>query len=234
MRSLKVNPAEKIRLLQLNPYFDQMEESSLAKVAESLSLRLFERGETLFLEDDPCAGLHILERGCVKLYRLSPQGRQYIVRLCLEQQDTFHEVSVFDGSGNPVNAEALEPSRVWVVEPGTIRGMVATHPDFAQKVINNLGGNLRMLVRAVSEMAFYQVTHRLARLISQMPGEEGAGEGVLHLTQEQMAARLGTVREVVARSLRELERSGAIRTENRRITVADLSLLEQWTQGPWN
>lgn len=234
MRSLKVNPAEKIRLLQLNPYFDQMEESSLAKVAESLSLRLFERGETLFLEDDPCAGLHILERGCVKLYRLSPQGRQYIVRLCLEQQDTFNEVSVFDGSGNPVNAEAIEPSRVWVVEPGTIRGMVATHPDFAQKVINNLGGNLRMLVRAVSEMAFYQVTHRLARLISQMPGEEGAGEGVLHLTQEQMAARLGTVREVVARSLRELERSGAIRTENRRITVADLSLLEQWTQGPWN
>ena len=50
----------------------------------------------------------------------------------------------------------------------------------------------------------------------------------------EMAARLGTVREVVARSLKELERSGAIRTINRRITIADPSLLEQWTQGPWN
>jgi CRP/FNR family transcriptional regulator len=91
-----------------------------------------------------------------------------------------------------------------------------------------------MLVRAASEMAFYQVTHRLARLISQLPGEELGGEGTPHLTQEQLAARLGTVREVVARSLRELERSGAIRTVNRRITIADSSRLEQWTQGPWN
>lgn len=233
MRIVRVDPAEKIRALHINPYFDHMDEPSLLAVAECVSLRAFEGDETLFLEGDPCAGLHIVQSGCVKLYRLSPQGRQYIVRLC-QEQDTFNEVSVFDGNGNPVNAEAIEPSRAWVVEPGNIRKLVTTHPDFAQKVINNLSGNLRMLVRAVSEMAFYQVTHRLARLISQLPGDELAGEGTARLTQEQMAARLGTVREVVARSLRELERSGAIRTVNRRITVADPSLLEQWTQGPWS
>ncbi|MBI4730844.1 MAG: Crp/Fnr family transcriptional regulator [Chloroflexi bacterium] len=233
MRSVKVDPAERVRALHVNPYFDQMDESSLLALADCVALHEFDRGETLFFEGDPCAGLHILQAGCVKLYRLSPQGRQYIVRLC-QEQDTFNEVSVFDGNGNPVNAEAIEPSRAWVVEPESIRKMVAVHPDFAQKVINNLCGNLRMLVRAVSEMAFYQVTHRLARLISQLPGNEPGGEGTPHLTQEQMAARLGTVREVVARSLRELERSGAIRTVNRRITIADSSLLEQWTQGPWN
>ena len=80
-------------------------------------------------------------------------------------------------------------------------------------------------------MAFYQVTHRLARLI----GESRLGDpGGARLTQDQIAARLGTVREVVARSLRELERSGAIRTENRRITVAAAEVLSQWAQGPWN
>jgi CRP/FNR family transcriptional regulator len=112
--------------------------------------------------------------------------------------------------------------------------MVRTSPEFAQKVIYNLGQNLRMLVSAVSEMAFYQVTHRLARLITQLPADEAGGEGTSRLTQEQLAARLGTVREVVARSLRELERSGAIRTENRRIAVADAEMLSQWAQGPWN
>ncbi|KAF0106902.1 MAG: Transcriptional regulator Crp/Fnr family [Anaerolineaceae bacterium] len=230
MRTIKVDPAEKIRALHANIYFDHLPEAELQRVAESVSLREFERGETLFLEGDPCAGLHIVHSGCVKLYRLSPQGRQYIVRLC-QEQDTFDEVAVFDGSGNPVNAEALETSRVWVAEAESVRRMVQASPESAQKVIVNLGQNLRGLVRAVSEMAFYQVTHRLARLISQLPGEEVSG---IHLTQDQMAARLGTVREVVARSLRELERSGAIRTENRRITIADPSLLEQWTQGPWN
>jgi CRP-like cAMP-binding protein len=233
MRILKVNPAEKVDALRVNPYFDQMDSATLLTVAESVSLHAFENGETLFLEGDPCAGLYIVQAGCFKLYRLSPHGRQYIVRLCLEG-DTFNEVSVFDGKGNPVNAEAIEPGRAWVVEPESIRRMLSSHPDFAQKVITNLGSNLRMLVGAVSEMAFYQVTHRLARLISQLPGEELSGEGALRLTQEQMAARLGTVREVVARSLRELERSGAIVTLNRRITIADSSLLEQWTQGPWN
>lgn len=228
MRILKVDPAEKLRALQENIYFDHLGEAELRRAAECVSLREFERGETLFFEGDECAGLHILDAGCVKLYRVSPQGRQYIVRL-LQEGDTFNEVAVFDNGGNPVNAEAIEPSRVWVVETDCVREMVRTSPEFAQKVIHNLGQNLRMLVRAVSEMAFYQVTHRLARLISQSQQEDAA-----RLTQEQLAARLGTVREVVARSLRELERSGAIRTENRRIQIADPSLLEQWTQGPWN
>jgi len=82
----------------------------------------------------------------------------------------------------------------------------------------------------VSEMAFYQVTHRLARLISQQTSEELSGTP---WTQEQLAARLGTVREVVTRSLKELERSGAIQLEKRRIEVSDPDVLEQWAQ-PWN
>lgn len=233
MHTLKVDPAEKICALRANPYFDQMNEASLLALAEYVSLHEFGRGETLFFEGDPPVGLYILQTGCVKLYRNSPQGRQYIVRL-LQEGDTFDEVAVFDGIGNPVNAEAIEPSRAWVVEPDYIRKMVTTHPDFAQKAITNLSGNLRMLVKAISEMAFYQVTHRLARLISQLPSDEPGREWTSRLTQEQLAARLGTVREVVARSLRELERSGAIRTSNRRITIANLSMLEQWTQGPWN
>jgi len=81
-------------------------------------------------------------------------------------------------------------------------------------------------------MAFFQVTHRLARLISELPPEELSGEAA-HWTQEQMAARLGTVREVVARSLKELERSGAIRLDKRRIRVSDPDVLAQWAQ-PWN
>jgi CRP/FNR family transcriptional regulator len=75
-------------------------------------------------------------------------------------------------------------------------------------------------------MAFYQVTNRLARLITELPAEDTRP----HWTQEQLAARLGTVREVVARSLKELEKSGAIRMEDRRIQIADQEVLQQWTQ----
>jgi len=101
------------------------------------------------------------------------------------------------------------------------------------KTIQNLAERMRHLVQMVSEMAFYQVTNRLARLIAEIPAEELSGEGSMRWTQDQLAARLGTVREVVARSLRELERSGAIDAENRKIIVKDREVLQQWVQ-PWN
>jgi len=233
MRSLKADPAATIRALKENPYFEHLDDPSLRSMMKCTMLQEFDRGETLFWEGEPCAGLHIVQEGSLKLYRLSPQGRQYIIRV-LQEKDTFNEVSVFDGGENPVNAETLEVCRVWIIEPECIRRMVQANPAFAQKVINNLGQNLRGLVHAASEMAFYQVTHRLARLISQIPPEDLVGESGTRWTQEQLAARLGTVREVVARSLRELERSGAIRAENRRIQIADEALLQQWTQEPWN
>jgi len=225
MRILDANLDVKLKALRKNSYFDDLSEERLKEIAAQTQLRGFERGEVLFWEDDPCAGLHIIEEGSVKLYRLSPQGRQYIIRV-LQEGDTCNEVPAFDGGANPVNVETLERSRVWVIDAGLLRSLVRAHPDFALKVLSNFGKNLRGLVRMVSEMAFYQVTNRLARLISELPAEEPRP----HLTQEQLAAQLGTVREVVARSLKELERSGAIRIEDRRIHIADDTVMRQWSQ----
>jgi len=67
-----------------------------------------------------------------------------------------------------------------------------------------------MLLETVEELSFYQVTNRLARLISQLSVPQLEGVRGERLTQDEIASRLGTVREVVARSLRDLERRGAI------------------------
>jgi CRP/FNR family transcriptional regulator len=225
MKLLDANLQRKLSTLHGNPYFDDLPDELLNEIAGHMQLRGFERGEVLFWEGDPCAGLHIIEEGSVKLYRISPQGRQYIVRV-LQEGDTCNEVPAFDGGTNPVNVETLEKSEVWIIDDETLRSLVKAHPDFALKVLSNFGKNLRGLVRMVSEMAFYQVTNRLARLISELPREETRP----HWTQEQLAAQLGTVREVVARSLKELERSGAIRIEDRRIHIADPEALSQWTR----
>jgi CRP/FNR family transcriptional regulator len=229
MRIIRIERDRKLAKLQQNEYFEGLEQGLLEQIVEHMQLREFDRGETLFWEGDPCAGLHIIEQGCVKLYRLSPQGRQYIVRV-LQEEDTCNEVPTFDGGSNPVNVEALETTRAWVIQPDILGKLLHTNPDFSQKVITNLSKNLRGLVKMVSEMAFYQVTHRLARLINEQTPDELSRTP---WTQEQLAARLGTVREVVARSLKELERSGAIQMDKRRIQISDPGVLAQWAQ-PWN
>jgi CRP/FNR family transcriptional regulator len=225
MKLLDANLKVKLNTLRRNPYFDDLPEEMLKEIAGHIQLRGYERGEMLFWEGDPCAGLHIIEEGSIKLYRISPQGRQYIIRV-LQEGETCNEVPAFDGGTNPVNVETLEKSKVWVIDDETLRALVKAHSDFALKVLSNFGKNLRGLVRMVSEMAFYQVTNRLARLISELPVNDAGPQW----TQEQLAAQLGTVREVVARSLKELERSGAIRIEDRRIHIVDPSTLRQWTQ----
>lgn len=232
MKVLKIGQNEKLSALRSNTFFQGLSDETLRQLLPAMSLRRFERGEALFWEGDPCAGLHIIHTGSVKLYRISPQGRQHIVRV-LQEGDTCNEVPAFDGGPNPVNVEALEETTVWVIDAQAVRALMQSDPYFMQLVVENLARMLRHLVQMVSEMAFYQVTHRLARLINEIPEEELSGEGGARWTQEHLASRLGTVREVVARSLRELERSGAIVIQNRRIRVADPGVLSQWTQ-PWN
>lgn len=225
MKTIETRHDIRIKTLKRNEYFDDLPEPMLKEISEHMHLREYQRGDVLFWEGDPCDGLHIVEQGSAKIFRLSPQGRQYIVRI-LQEGDTFAEVPAFDGAVNPVNVEALEACRVWVIDGELLRGLIEQHPQFARKVLTNFGRMLRGMVRMVSEMAFYQVTHRLARLIAELPQEKSAP----HWTQEQLAARLGTVREVVARSMKELERSGAIKVEDRRIQIADQEIFSQWLQ----
>ncbi|MBE7432577.1 MAG: Crp/Fnr family transcriptional regulator [Anaerolineales bacterium] len=223
MKTIESNLKQKIEALRGNPYFDDLKESMLKDIAGHMQLREYQRGDVLFWEGDPCEGLFILEHGSAKIFRISAQGRQYIVRI-LQEGDTFAEVPAFDEGASPVNVEALETCRVWIIDKNKLHALVMEHPMFAQKVLANFGTMLRGMVRMVSEMAFYQVTHRLARLIdAELPQDKSQ-----HWTQEQLAARLGTVREVVARSLKEMERSGAIKLEDRRIQIVDREIFDQW------
>ncbi|HND49314.1 MAG TPA: Crp/Fnr family transcriptional regulator, partial [Anaerolineales bacterium] len=222
MKTIESTLKQKMDALRGNQYFDDVSDEILKDIATHTRLGEFQRGDVLFWEGDPCEGLFILQQGSAKIFRLSPQGRQYIVRI-LQEGDTFAEVPAFDEGTSPVNVEALETCRTWIIDKNKLHTLVMEHPAFAQKVLVNFGRMLRGMVRMVSEMAFYQVTHRLARLIdTELPQDKSAA-----WTQEQLAARLGTVREVVARSIKELERSGAIKVEDRRIQIADREIFEQ-------
>lgn len=233
MKSISQRLPDKITVLSRNPYFATLPAEALEELAQATTLRFYNKGEVIFWEGDDGAGLHILKEGSVKLYKTSPSGRELIIKV-FEKGATFNEVPVFDQGKNPVNVAALEDCEIWVVDNEKIRSIMTRYPQMCQAVIQNLAQNLRMLVELVDQLSFYQVTHRLARLIGQLTPEQLAGTPHERVTQDQLAARLGTVREVVARSLRELEKSGAIRVTNRKIEILDTQILEAWTQPPMN
>lgn len=229
MEKLTASFDTKIQALRKNSYFSTLEESALGELVDGVALRRYSEGEILFWQGEAGRGLHILQSGRVKLFKLSGRGRELIIRI-LAAGETFNEVPVFDCGLTAVNVAALEACEVWVVEADTIARAMRRHPEMSHAVILTLTQTLRVMVEKIEELTFYQVPNRLARLILNLNAEQLNGPAEKRLTQDQMAARLGTVREVVARGLRELQSSGAIRVRRGRIQIIDRALLEAWAQ----
>lgn len=198
---------------------------------QDIELYHYQAGEPILFEGEDCQGLYIVHKGRVKLYKLSPEGRELVVNVMVEG-DSFNEVPVFDHGKNPINVDAIEDSDVWIVRAEAIRELVRIHPEVSQSIIQNLADNLRMLVDIAAELTFFQITTRLARLILTLSEAELAGNSAQRLTRDDLAARLGSVREVVARSLKVLEEAGAVEIRSRRIYVVDRGKLVEWAQLP--
>ncbi len=218
--------------IQTSYFFNGVPGKVIEEIAGSTRLKIVEKDEVIFFEGDVCEGLYILQSGTVKLFRQAPNGRELILKV-LDTGASFNEVPVFDGGTNPVNATALEHCEIWVVDAQSIRRALVSYPEIALSILAKLATNLRTLVQMAEELAFFQVTHRMARLLCQLLAEPTGRTETLRLTQDELAARLGTVREVAARALRELERSGAISMTHRQIGIRDRTRLEEWAQGPY-
>jgi CRP/FNR family transcriptional regulator len=223
----------KISFLRTCSYLTGLNDQFLTILSQGTYLRKYSPGEIICWQEETCEGLYVIRQGSVKLFTISGKGRELIIRI-LEEGSTFNEVPVFDGGTNVVNVAAMEESEIWLVERDLLCAVLKDNPEMSQAVILNLSRNLRKMVSMIEELSFYQVTNRLARLINQLPPEQLEGMLGQRMTQHELAARLGTVREVVARSLRDLERSGAIRVNRRQIQVVDKKVLAEWGQEPFN
>lgn len=217
------------QVLRRSSYFASLPQPALDQLAQEMSFRRYGAGEVISWQGDFCQGLWMIHAGRVKLFKLSPRGRELILNT-LGSGAVFNEVPVFDGGTNPVNVAALGEVEIWLVDQKVILRVMLTYPELCQSVVANLAANLRLLVNKVEELSFFQVPNRLARLLIQLPANPEQPEWLEGITQDQLAARLGTVREVVSRALRDLELSGAIRVKRRQIHIVDKTLLSAWAQ----
>ena len=216
--------ADLIRLLGSMPYFARLDTETMEAVATNAVRQRYHRGEVIFLEGDPCAGLFFVEEGRIKLYKLSLEGKEQVVRL-LGPGESFNEVAVLDDGTNPVSAMAALDSALWVIDRSAMLELLNTHSLLAVVIIENLAGHARHLLSLVEDLSLRTVSARLAKLL--LAQAEGGGPAPHRMTQQDMAAQLGTVREMVGRALRSFEDQGLIRFERHRIIVLDREGLER-------
>lgn len=214
-------------LLRRVPYFSGLPEPLLDSLAAACMARHVSRGQLIFLEGEPCAGLHIVASGAVKIYKLSPNGREQILHR-VAAGETFNDVAVLDGGPNPASAAAIVETNLWVITRDALQRLAQQHPQLAWALIESIARRARYLVAMVEDLSLRSVKARLARLLL-AEAEQAAKVDTLDrsqmVTQAEIAARLGTVREMVGRALRELADDGLIEFDRHRIVVVDRAAL---------
>ena len=219
---------EKAKLLLRGiPYFRALDDKALAAVGQEVVTRNYRAGEIIFLEGDANAGLHLVAEGLGKVYRLSEGGREHIL-VTVRPGDSCNEVPVVDGGPNPANFAALENSTVWVISAESLTRLRGQYPALSEMIIKNLAMRCRQLVQRVYNLSFLSVTGRLAAFLLQQ-SEAQSELSRQQWTQDEIAAHLGTVREMVARAFRELQEARLVAIDRHRIEILDHEGLKELT-----
>jgi len=211
------------------PHLAGLPRAEAERFARELTLRQFGPREFIAVEGEPGHGFFAMVSGRARIFRSGPDGREQILRL-LGPGDTFGEVPVFDGGAHPATVEALDQAEVLVIPAGAFRLLVARYPDVAAALLQHFARRLRSFTELVEQISLQTVQQRIARYLYMTAREEGTAtpEGVVvprTITQQDLAALVGSVREVVSRTLRVMEEDGIVEIRRREILVRNISAL---------
>lgn len=227
MSPTKQTPADTLRQVQMFSGLTEQEFSFLtARVLE----RRFSPGELIFSEGEPCAGFFVIQSGNVRIFKSSASGREQVLSID-GPGGSIAELPVFDGGSYPASAEALNDTTLLFVSKQDFQALCLQHPQVALKVLRVVGARLRRLVGIIEELSFTTVRSRLAALLVRLAKSEGkkghqGHEITLPAHNQELAAQIGTVRELVSRNLSRFQAEGLIRMDGREIVIPDLKKLQ--------
>lgn len=227
---------DKAAALKRTPLFNRLRHEQLAELATLVRIRDLAEGELLFLAGEKAEGLFVIVSGRIRAYRVNAQGREQTIHV-EGPGATLAEVPVFDDGPYPATAVAEEPATVLFLEKADICGFMLCHPEVALTALKLMAQRLRGHADLVDALALQQVGQRLARFLLEQCRNHGsrtrAGLEVdLALSKEELAGRIGSVREVVSRAMARMERDGLIAQvsngKRRRVVIRDEKSLARY------
>jgi len=227
MPEVKIKHAQTLAKVQI---FSGLTEKELSFLAQRVAVRHCSSGAIVFSEGEQCSGLYVVESGHVRIFKSSPSGREQV--LSIEGPgSSVAELPVFDGGSYPASVVAIDEATLLFVSKQDFQALCLAHPEVGLKVLRVVGGRLRRLVGIIEELSFTTVRHRLASLLLRLAQKDGTrmGEGIevtLPASQQELAAQIGTVRELVSRNLNRLQAEGVLNLDVRRVVIHDLKALE--------
>jgi CRP/FNR family cyclic AMP-dependent transcriptional regulator len=205
------------------PLFRELAAAELELLAAATRRRRYKRGEVIFLEGDPGAGLCIIESGRVNIVLRGEDGRELVLNV-YGPGEFFGEFALLDGEPRSADAVAQDACLVHWLRRQDFLAFLESHPRVAWELLAVLSRRLRHTTRVAGDATFRDAPARLARALLELaavrgrPGERGT---VLdgRLTQSELAAMIGATRETVNKSLRSFQRRGLLTHDRGTVTI---------------
>jgi CRP/FNR family cyclic AMP-dependent transcriptional regulator len=220
-----VTPKQIAELLAETDLFGVLDPATLEEAASRTLVRVVEKGQTIFVQDEPGDRMFVVAEGAVKLVVRSAQGE--VVELVRHWRPaTFGEVALLDGGTRSATAEAVERATLVVVTRDELIHLLRSDPQVVDRVLKALGGLIRRADQQATELVFLDLPGRLARRLLELaetPGDgpKGPRPRTRRVTQTELANMVGGSRQSVNIALRSLERRGFIRLVGWSIELLD-------------
>ena len=208
----------------------ELNDTELARLAAMCQIRTLKRGEILFFQGDPALGLDLLLAGHVRIYKASPDGKEFTLHQ-IRPGEMFAEAAIFRDDGYPANCAALKDSMVALLPKEKFFAMLQESPQVSIKMMGGLSAFLREFNRTIEDLSLKEVPARLASFLLQEYEKTGKTTVTLTTTKAELANQLGTISETLSRNLRKLREQGLISVDGNRIELLEPDRLEDLAAG---
>ena len=210
----------KSKILHNTALFKDLSPAKLLELARLARVLTLKKDEVLFLLGEPALRLFVIASGAVRAFRVNASGREQVIHV-EKAGATLAEVAIFDDGPYPATAAAEEETVLLCLDRALLKEFCFRHPEVAWAALTIMAGRLRRHAGLIDQLALQDVVPRLAQLLLDEAIEkavviEDGATLTLPFSQQQLAARIGSVREVVSRSLSRLEKGGVITMAARR------------------
>ena len=213
---------EKLELLSAMNILQDLPEEEIEALMSEIPIHTAKKG-TIFYGSDGPEVLFLLKSGKVELYRLSPEGKR-LTLVIVEQGTIFGEMSLIGQRLVGTCAIALEDSVICALSRHDVESLMVQHPQVALRVIEVLANRLQETRNSLEQMAFSDVTGRVADLLLRLSdGDDNVVEGYSH---QDLAAMIGCLRESFTAVLDRFKGSGVLTTGRKRIEITDRAQLQ--------
>ena len=212
-------------ILEKVPLFGQLASTELQRVVEVTRERTYPKNSVILFEDDPGDALYVVALGQVKVVLIGEDGREVILSV-LGVGEFFGEMALIDDEPRSAHVIAMEDSTLLVLRREDFQGILKQSPGIGLALLRELSRRLRRVDEKVGSLVLLDVNGRVAQLLLELADEEGGDRITRKLTHHTIAQMIGSSRETVSRTMRELVDKGLIEVSRKDILIRDRGALE--------